>query len=120
MSYFDLSAIDAEIAEPIVVPKKSRIASKLVANLAAGAVSSVVVSIIHQNTTTYNRGQKAKLYIGAYVLGAMAADKAAVYVEEQVATYFVAIENFLWIPVEPDFATSAVEIDKTQNDLTEQ
>lgn len=117
---FDLTALDTEQIDPItMIPKKSRLATKLVANLAAGAVSSVVVSIIHQNTTTYTNTQKVKLYVGAYVIGAMVADKASDYVEAKVSPFFVALEDFLWIPVEPDLSVPTDETDPIK-DPTEQ
>ena len=101
---FDLTDLSVEKIEPPDLPSKAKITSRLVANLAAGAVSSVVVSIIHQNTTTYSKTQTVKLYVGAYVMGAIAADKAADYVEEKLTPTFDMIENWLWIPVEPDLS----------------
>lgn len=58
---------------------------KLVANMVvARSVSGVIVTMVHQNTTTHSKGQTAQLYIGAYVLGAMVADRASTYVENQI------------------------------------
>lgn len=127
MDHFDLSAIDAVIAEdtnPITaMPSPSRIASKIVANIAAGAVSATVVSLIHQNTTTYNKRQTVQLYVGAYVVGAMVADKAEEYVTAKVQPTFQALQDWLWIPVEDEeslWTPVTTETDPSQDSPTEQ
>lgn len=102
---FDLNPMIEIAAEPIPMPElpsPSKIVTTIVARLAAGAVSATVVSLIHQNTTTYSRGQAVQLYVGAAVIGAMVADKAAVYVSNEVGPTLKAIENWLWIPVEEE------------------
>lgn len=106
MSNFDLRPIQDLTAEPIVFPSKARLATKITSRLVAGAVSATVVSIIHQNTTTYSKAQAVKLYVGAAVLGAMAADKAAAYITDEYGEYFVRLENYLWIPIETDVSDS--------------
>lgn len=82
---FDLSNL--HVSEPIVpdIPKltKTEIAKKIVTWTVGGAVSGVVVTLIHANTPTYNKTQKVKLYIGAYVIGAMVADKAVDWTADQ-------------------------------------
>lgn len=58
---------------------------KTVANfVVARSVSSVIVTIAHQNITTHNKLQVAELYIGAYVLGSMVAGQAQKHTEEQI------------------------------------
>lgn len=122
MDYFDLTDLPVEQIDPItMIPSPSRIASKIVANLAAGCVSATVVSLIHQNTTTYNKRQTVQLYIGAYVVGAMFADKAEEYVTAKVAPTFDAIQNWLWIPVdEIDPPVENAETEPSQDSPTEQ
>jgi hypothetical protein len=47
-------------------------------------VSGTVVSLIHQNTTTYSVPQKVSLYIGAFLVGSMVADNAWDHTEKQI------------------------------------
>jgi hypothetical protein len=104
-SAFDLNPMIEIVAEPIPtpeIPSPAKLATMIVSRLAAGAVSATVVSLIHQNTTTYSRGQAVQLYVGAAVVGAMVADKAADYVTTEVTPIFKAVENWLWIPVEEE------------------
>ena len=118
----DLTDTPVEETEPFKLLSKSSFASKIVANIAAGAVSTVVVRVINQNTTTpVATAEKLRMYVGVWVLSAMAADKAAGYVEERVAPYFERVENFLWIPVEPDpWTPILVTIEPTTENPTEQ
>lgn len=98
----------------------SRIATKVVTFIVGGAVSATAVSLIHQNTTTYNKRQTAQLYIGAYVIGAMIADKAEEYVAAKVQPNFKLIEDWLWIPVESETPAES-KPDETIKDIpTEQ
>ena len=51
---------------------------------AVKSVSGAVVTVLHQNTETFNKLQKAQLYIGAYLVANMVADKAWDHLEAQI------------------------------------
>lgn len=58
---------------------------KTVANfVVARSVSSVIVSIAHQNVTPENRLQNVELFIGAYALGSMVASAAQDHTEKRI------------------------------------
>lgn len=42
--------------------------------IAKRSVSATMVTLVHQNTKTFNNAQKAQLYIGAYLVGSKVAD----------------------------------------------
>ncbi len=68
--------------------------TKTIAKLVVGtSVSSVIVTIIHQNTETFKPSQKAQLYIGAYVIGAMVAKQAGTWTDEKVDQIVVLIDS---------------------------
>lgn len=48
--------------------------------IARRSVSATVVTLIHHNTPTYNKAQKAQLYVGGAVIGEMVAAKASDHV----------------------------------------
>lgn len=50
----------------------------------ARCVSGVVVTLLHNNVQTHTKGQKAQLYVGAFVVGAMVADKAEDWTNTQI------------------------------------
>jgi len=67
---------------------------KTVANfVVARSVSSVVVTIAHQNIATANKLQVAELYIGAYALGSMCAKAAQDHTEKQIDAVAEAIDK---------------------------
>jgi hypothetical protein len=75
-------------------------AAKSITKFVVGkSVSGVVVTLIHNNTTTYSKSQTAQLYVGAYVMGAMVADQA---------------DN--WITTQFDEMAEAWEVFKHRND----
>lgn len=81
--------------------KPTRAQVKTVANfIVARSVSAVVVTIAHQNVTPANRLQLAELYIGAYVLGSMAANAAQEHTEKQIDSLAEAIEKVKHISTE--------------------
>lgn len=104
MSSFDLSAIDAEIAEPIVLPKSfgRKITKKIVTSMVGASASFAVSRLLHANCPTYNTTEKVKLYIGAYAIGAIVAGKASDYAAELYDDLSQLVEPYLWIPIEPD------------------
>ena len=98
----------------------SKIATKAVTFIVGGAVSATAVSLIHQNTTTYTKRQTAQLYIGAYVIGAMIADKAEEWAAAKVTPTFEALENWLWIPVESETSVEDAQDEIIKDIPTEQ
>jgi hypothetical protein len=117
---FDLTYLETDTGETVwIPPTPNKIAKSIVRRAATYTVSGVIVSLIHQNTTTYNTRQKVQLYVGAYILGAMVADKAADYVIEQYNDTIDGVVDWLWIPVEIDLSAPADETEPAE-DPTEQ
>jgi hypothetical protein len=61
--------------------------------IVARSVSAVVVTIAHQNIKTESKLQNAELYVGAYVLGSMAADRAQEHIEKKIDAIADGIEK---------------------------
>jgi hypothetical protein len=76
------------------VPTITRDNVKTVVNfVVARSVSGVIVTALHQNVTTETRMQNLQLYIGAYVVGSMVADRAQDHVEKTIDQIATAIET---------------------------
>jgi hypothetical protein len=104
---FDLNPLTEVVAEPIPmpeIPSPASIATSVVSGIAATAASAVVMNLIYDNTDTdeYRLRDHAKLYIGSYVIGMMVADRARKHIGRKVKPTMVALENWLWIPVEEE------------------
>lgn len=72
---------------------KIKIAKGIARAVVKYSVSGVVVTAIHNITPTYDKKQKAQLYIGAYVVGSMVADKAEEHIDSQIDALVEAIET---------------------------
>jgi hypothetical protein len=67
----------------------ARFITKKITTLVIGtSVSGTVVTLIHANTPTFKTSQKAKLYIGAAVLGMMITEKAEEWTDKKVDAIF--------------------------------
>lgn len=120
MDNFDLTDLPVEQIEPIKIPTPNDFAKKLVSRATAYTVSGVVVTLIHQNTTVASTRNKVQLYVGAYILGAMVADKAAAYVIDEYGEAIDSVVNWLWVEVEPEPSTPIEKSEPVKDIPTEQ
>lgn len=58
------------------------------------SVSGVIVTALHNNNPIISRSQEIQVYIGAYVVGAMVADKAVDYVDQKIVSTCVFMKEF--------------------------
>lgn len=65
----------------------------VVKHIVGYSVAGTVVSLIHNNTTTYTTGQKVQLYIGAAAVGAMTAEAAEEYTGKVIDDVFAIFEK---------------------------
>jgi hypothetical protein len=63
---------------------KIQIAKKVIRLIVTTSVSGTIVTMIHAGTPTSSKLQKAKLYIGAIVVGQLVADKAGDWTDAQI------------------------------------
>lgn len=66
-------------------------AKKVVKFVSVKSVSATVVTIIHQNTETFSKSQKAQLYIGAFLVSNMVADQVWDHTEAKINDIIEAI-----------------------------
>lgn len=69
------------------------IAKKIARFVAVRSVSGVVVTVIHQNVSVASKPAKVQLYIGAFLLGSMAADAAWDHAEQQIDEVVTAVRE---------------------------
>lgn len=63
---------------------KIEVTKKIVRLIVTTSVSGTVVTMIHAGTPVYTNAQKVKVYIGAYVIGAIVSDKCGDYTDKQI------------------------------------
>ena len=63
---------------------KIKITKEIASFVVGHSVSAVIVTNIHQNTIPITTRQKVQLYIGAFVVGAMVAEKAHAYTDQKI------------------------------------
>lgn len=56
-------------------------------------VSGTIITLVHYNTPTFSKSQKAQLYVGAAVVGWMVSDAAADYVSQEIDDIFAIFEK---------------------------
>lgn len=61
-----------------------KMTKKVVRFVAVRTVSGTVVTLVHQNVETFSKSQKASLYVGAYLVASMVADKAWDHLEAEI------------------------------------
>jgi hypothetical protein len=94
-------------------------ATKTVVKLVARrTVSGVVVTLAHQNlnTTDFSKMQKASVYVGTYLIGAMVADAAADRVDNKINDLVEAVKEI----VNDEEETESTETETTVTESTDQ